>query len=168
MLKIFNDLKVFFEDNYRRVNVREYARMHKISAPSASNLLKYYEKHGLLTKEVEKKYYYYSANRENALFVRIANAYWQDKLKGLTNHLENELVTPVIILFGSIAKGEATKTSDIDIAVFTPSQKKLAIEEFEKKLERKIQVFVFKNQKEVDSKELLKNMLNGVKISGRW
>ena len=57
MLTIFNNLKPFFEDNYRRISVREYARIIKISPPSASKLLNNLEKEGLLTKE--KKNYTY-------------------------------------------------------------------------------------------------------------
>jgi len=65
MLKIFNDLEPFFRDNYQRINVREYARIRKMSPPSASALLSNLEKEGLLNVEKEKNYIYYHANRED-------------------------------------------------------------------------------------------------------
>ena len=54
MLEIFNKLKPFFEDNYKRISVREYARMQNISPPNASQLLNNLEKEGLLKKEEDR------------------------------------------------------------------------------------------------------------------
>lgn len=48
MLDIINNLKPFFEDCYRRINVREYSRLMKISPPTASKLLSKYHKLNLL------------------------------------------------------------------------------------------------------------------------
>ncbi len=39
MLKIINNLKPFIEDNYRRISVREYARIQKISDVKSDELL---------------------------------------------------------------------------------------------------------------------------------
>ena len=123
MLKIFNNLEPFFQDDYRRINVREYARIEKISAPSASALLKNLEKEVLLFKEEEKNYIYYSANRENKIFIDLSRVYWFMKFKeiGLINHFEKELIDPLIILFGSFCKAEIKSNSDIDLAIFTIS-----------------------------------------------
>ena len=54
MLKIIYILKPFFEDNYRRINVREYARLQKISPPTASKILEQMHKEKLLKKETER------------------------------------------------------------------------------------------------------------------
>src|SRR3989344_5320006 len=106
MLKIFNNLGPFFEDNYRRMNVREYARLMKISPPSASKLLSKYEKESLLNREEEKRYIYYYANKDNNLFVFLSRIYWYQKMKELISYMEREFADPVIILFGSFAKAE--------------------------------------------------------------
>ena len=71
MLKIFNDLEPFFKDNYRRINVREYARLLNISPPSASKLLKLYTKEGLLVLEEDKNFLNFSVNKENNLFIHL-------------------------------------------------------------------------------------------------
>lgn len=51
MLKIINDLTPFFEDCYREISVREYARIMSISPPTASKLLSYYCSEKLLVKK---------------------------------------------------------------------------------------------------------------------
>lgn len=169
MLKIFNNLAPFIEDNYRRINVREYARLQKISPPSASKLLSGLQKEDLLVQEAEKNYLYYKANRENKLFVGLSQLYWLQKLQkiGLLDYLQKELVNPGVILFGSLSKAEATKDSDLDLAVFSISSKKLDLRPFERKLNRKIQLFLFKDKRSVGSQELMDNIMNGYRLGGR-
>ncbi|MBU3940848.1 MAG: nucleotidyltransferase domain-containing protein [Nanoarchaeota archaeon] len=168
MLKIFNDLKPFFEDSYRRINVREYARIRKISPPTASTLLKNLENNNLLKKEKERIYIFYFANKDNDIFINLSRIYWKIQLKELTKYLEQKLTNPTIILFGSLSKAEIKENSDIDLAIFTKSEKKLDLKEFENKLKRKIQVFTFKEKENVKNKELLNNILNGFILSGSW
>ncbi len=172
MLKIFNDLGPFFRDNYRRINVREYARIRKVTPPTASSLLKGLQNEGLLKMETEKNYIYYSANRDNALFVSLSRGYWHTKLveSGIMTYIEKELLDPVVVLFGSFSKGETKHDSDIDLAVFSVSSKKTLrhIDDFGRKMKRKIHLFMFKSEDEVKSKELLNNIRNGLVICGGW
>ncbi len=170
MLKIFNNLEPFFEDNYRRINVREYARLSKISPPSASKVLSQLHKEALLNREKERNYIYFSANQESPAFVILSRAYWLLRLKkiGLTDYMEKNLINPLIILFGSFSKAEVKRDSDIDIAVFTPSKTQINSETFERGLKHKIQIFIFRNKEEVKNKELLNNILNGFIIAGNW
>ena len=170
MLKIFNDLKPFFEDNYRRINVREYARIQKISPPTASSLLQNYLKEGLLKKEEEKQYLYYFANKESSLFVDLSRIYWKVVLEnsGFIKALSEKFISPVIILFGSLSKAEVKENSDIDMAVFTATRKELDLKEFERKLKRNIQLFIFKDREYIKNKELLNNILNGYRLRGNW
>lgn len=170
MIEIFNDLKPFFEDNYRRINVREYARLAKISPPSASKLLDSYRKKGLLNKETERNYQFYFANKECRVFIELARIYWLQKFEkaGLIDYFESKYVSPVIILFGSFSKAEVKETSDIDIAIFSSSAKTIETRGFEKKLGRKIQIFPYNSQEAVENTNLLKNILNGFMLSGGW
>lgn len=169
MLKIFNSLKPFFDDNYRRINVREYAKIQGISPPSASKLLDGFYKEGLLNKEVERRYIYYYANRDDSSFTNLSRVYWCFILKkiGLINYFEQELINPVIILFGSFANAEVSSKSDIDIALFTISKKELDIGRYNDAL-KEVHLFMFKSREDVKNKNLLNNILNGFKISGRW
>lgn len=170
MINILKELKPFFEDNYRRINVREYARIMKISPPTASILLKRFLKEGLLKKEVDKQYMYYFANKENVIFIGLSRIYWLSYFKssGLIDLFEKELVSPVVILFGSLSKAETKIDSDIDLAIFTSSKNELNLNEFENKLKRKIQLFKFKSREDVTNNELLNNILDGYLLVGRW
>ncbi len=169
MLNIFNDLEPFFKDNYDRLGVREYAKLRKISPPTASTRLKKYHKEGLLRQEEERKYLLFSANPLNKTFIELSRAYHREYFEriGLTNALQKELINPLIIIFGSFAKAEINENSDVDIAIFSPSRKKPDLSDFEKKLGRTMQVFVFKNKKQVNE-DLLNSILNGFIISGEW
>ena len=168
MLKILNDLSPFFEDCYRRINVREYARIRKISPPTASKLLEHYRKEGMLKREEDRQFLYYFADKGSSVFSDLSRIYWNEHLGELSKGLSIKFLSPVIILFGSLSKAEAKKDSDVDIAVFAPSEKKINLKEFEKKLKRNVQLFMFKGREYVKNKELLNNILNGYILEGKW
>ena len=170
MLKIFNDLEPFFWDSYKRIGVREYAKLRKISPPTASTTLAALQKEGLLRREKERKYLLFSANNENKLFIQLSQAYMTQHLRKieLIDQLEKNHVNPLIILFGSFAKAEINNNSDMDIAIFSPTVGAMDLEKHMKSLGRTIQVFEFKNKDAVKNKELLNNILNGVIIAGEW
>ncbi len=170
MLNIINNLKPFFKDSYRKINVREYARINKISPPTASKLLEKYHKQNLLEKEKFKNYIFYYANINNKLFIDLSRIYWLQELKriGLIEYLNENLLEPVIYLFGSFSKAEINKNSDIDIAIFTISEKIVNLSKFEQKIKRRIEIFQFKDIKFVKNKELLGNILEGYLLSGNW
>ncbi len=170
MLEIINNLQPFFKDCYRRINVREYARLMKISPPTASKLLQSYVIEGLLKRNQDKLYIYYSANAANKTFIDLSRIYWQESLqqKGLLEYIAKEYKLAVIILFGSLAKAEVTQDSDIDIAIFSPSKHKIDVSNFEKKLKRKIQLLIYSSPDETKNKELLKNIYSGYILKGEW
>ena len=142
MLKIINDLQPFFEDCYRRINVREYAKIIGISPPTASKMLGLYNSEGILLNEAYKNYLFFYANKESGNFIGLSRMYWGYKLKEITSFMEKNLTSPAIILFGSLSKAEAKSDSDIDLAVFA-AKRGLKFGTFEKKIKRNIQVFWF-------------------------
>ena len=166
MLKIIDDLMLFFEDCYRRISVREYARLIKISPPTASKMLSDYSKEGLLRMEKYRNYILYYANKENAEFIDLSRIYWRSKLRELLDFIDKELVSPTVVLFGSLAKAEVKSDSDIDLAVFSV-KRELDVSEFEKRIKRKIQLFVFKSLKDIKSRELANNIVNGYILKRR-
>ncbi len=170
MLKIINDLKPFIEDNYKRINVREYARMQKITPPTASKILDSYRKEGLLKMEADRNYLFYFADKEDKTFIDILRIYWRLELEkaGLIGHLKDKLIQPLIILFGSLSKAEVSPKSDIDLAVFTSSKKELDMDLFEERLKRKIQIFIFNKKDDLKNQDLMDNIKNGYIISGMW
>src|SRR3989344_2030016 len=105
MLNIINNLRPFFEDCYRRINIREYARLMHISPPTASKALASYHSSGLLVKQKEKIYIYYYANKQNRDFIDLSRMYWRHRLSEAVQYIEQQAVSPTIILYGSLAKG---------------------------------------------------------------
>ena len=165
MLNIINNLEPFFEDCYRRINVREYAKLMKMSPPTASKVLDSYYSESLLSKEKFRNYIMFYANKESNHFIDLSRLYWSIKLKELMDIMEKSLAAPTIVLFGSLSKAETKQDSDIDLAVFA-HKKNLDIGEFEKKLRRKIEIFWFSSLKDIKNRELANNIINGYVLKG--
>lgn len=165
MLEIINNLAPFFEDCYRRISVREYAKIINVSPPTASKLLMGYHKEGLLKRQEDRNYLFFYVNKESEMFIGLSRIYWREKLKEVVEEIENKTVNPIIILFGSLSKAEVTSDSDIDIAVIA-YKKNVSLENHEKKLKRNIQVFWFDSFSKIP-KELKNNILNGYSLSGK-
>ena len=168
MLKLFNDLEPFFMDNYRTINVREYARLKKISPPTASTLLEELHKEGLLIQEKERKYIFYRANRENDQFIDLSRFYWKIRIKATPLFIAWKKIyqNPIIILFGSYSKAEIKSDSDIDLALIGP--KPNFIKQETHMFHKNLQVFAYRRKEDIRSPELLNNILNGVVLSGSW
>ena len=66
---------------------------------------------------------------------------------GLVDYLGRELNPSLLIVFGSVRKGEYEKDSDIDLFIETTIKKDLDLKEFETKLKRKIDLFIEPNLK---------------------
>jgi predicted nucleotidyltransferase len=166
MLKTINNLTPFFEDCYREISVREYAREVKVSPPTASKILNSFTKEAFLKKREERGFLLFSANRESNHMRDLSRIYWKEKIKELTKFIEEELYPDSIVLFGSLGKLEVTPDSDMDIVVFGKIEKDLDLNKLEKKLGRKIQIFIFEDLGKVN-KELRNNIMNGY-ILGGW
>ena len=167
MINILNTLKYFFEDTIREISIREFARIKKIAPATASKLLKKLNKEGLLEKIEDKGYILFKANTQNKTYKGLSLIYWEEKFKELIEELNRFYAHPSIILFGSLAKCENTKNSDIDIAVISENTKNFPkLSKFEKSLKREIQIFNIKTIKDFKNKNLLNNILNGHKIEG--
>lgn len=167
MLNIINNIKPFIEDCYRRINVREYSRLMKISPPTASKILSEFNREELLLIEKNRNYIFYYANKNNKIFTDLSRIYWRIKLNSLINFLDNNLTNPTIILFGSLSKSETKEDSDIDICIIG-HKKELTIKNFENNLKRKIQLFFFNSIEDIKNKELANNIINGYILKGRF
>ena len=166
MLNIINNLKPFIEDCYRRINVREYSRLMKISPPTASKMLFELNKEGLLLIEKDRNYIFYYVNKNNKVFIDLSRIYWSLRLDNLVNFFNENLTNPAIILFGFLSKAEAKNDSDIDICIIG-HKKELDIKNFENNIKRKIQLFFFNSIEDIKNKELANNIINGYILEGR-
>lgn len=151
-----------------KLRVREIERTLKLPLPSVIRYCKELEKEEILSIIKMGKVVFYTSNRTGeryALEKRLFNlrAIYES---GLIGYLRQELSNPLIILFGSFAKGEDIEESDIDLYVETLSNKKLDLEGFERNLKRKIQIFRHKNMKEISNSNLANNIVNGIILNG--
>ena len=168
MLENYNKyrlLKIFLDSPTESFRLRELSRLSKISPPSVMNYLKEFEKHGIIQKYEKRGIPYYKALRENPDFIfykKISIIYELHK-SGLIEFLWQELSPEAIILYGSYAKGEAVEASDVDIFIIG-KEKKINIEEFEKKLGKTLHIMIDKTNK--ISKELKNNLANGIVLRG--
>ena len=167
---MFKKLNIFLEEPGREFNVREAARILKISPATASKDLRNFVKQGLLKLRKERIFHLYRANTENDYYKDFKVFYNIKKIKdsGLIDALNKYYLKPAIVLFGSASKGEDTETSDLDLVIVSEKTKEFPkLKEFERKIRRKVQLFRVKNIKELRNKHLVNNVLNGIVLQGR-
>ncbi len=159
-------LQEFFDFPRKDFQMRELSRRTKIAQPSVINHLKALVKENLILKEKKGTYPTFRANRDYEMFrlYKKINLILRLKQSNLLDYIQDSCMPDAIILFGSASKGEDIEESDIDIFIQAP-EKKLAIEKYEKLLNRKITLFFEENFSKL-SKELKNNILNGVILKG--
>ncbi len=170
MFKKLNILKLFLEEPNREFNVREVARILKISPATASKELKALVRKGVINERKERLLKLYKANLESDLYRDIKIFYNIRKLKesGLIKELNRFYLKPTIVLFGSCAFGLDTETSDFDLLVISEKTEEFPdIEKFERKVKRKIQLFVVNDIRDLKNEHLINNIINGITIQGK-
>jgi len=160
--------KFFFTYPTAKLRVRELERTLKLPLPSVIKYCKELEKEGILTTIKTGKVVFYTADRTSEKYLLEKKLFNIRQLYvcGLVDYLRKELSNPVIILFGSYAKGEDVEASDIDLYIETPSRKKINIELYKGLLKRDIQVFQHKSIKKIKNPHLANNIVNGVLLNG--
>jgi len=174
MLQKYNKwkvLKFFFEDPIPKdsgFQLREISRKVSLATTSVKLYLNEMVDEGLIIRSKHRLFTYpvYRANFDSLdfrLFKKI-DTIISLKESGLIEHLENQCMPDVIILFGSASKGEDTIESDIDLFLLC-KEKKLELEDFENKIKRNISLFFSEDFSEL-SNELKNNIINGVIMKG--
>ncbi|MBI2140555.1 nucleotidyltransferase domain-containing protein [Candidatus Woesearchaeota archaeon] len=159
-------MEYFFINPTAKLRVREIERILKLPLPSVIRYCKELEKEEILTTDTTGNVTFYTGSRSEAYLLEkklfnIKQAY----TSGLINYLKAELSNPAIVLFGSYAKGEDTENSDIDLYLETPSKKQVNLEKFSRLLKRTIQVFQYKNLREISNPNLANNIANGITLN---
>lgn len=173
MIQKYGAWRVFaaFARNPRKpYQVRELSRNIGLAATSVQLHLKELERMGLVRKEKAGVYDAYKSDFESDSFRFYKGVYNIVSLhdSGLIEELERKTSPDAIVLFGSYAKGEDLENSDIDIFLIA-KEKSIVLEKYEKRLNRKIQLFFSEDIGRLP-KELLNNILNGRVLRGfvRW
>ena len=161
-------IKVFFSMNpTAKLRVRQIERELGLPLPSVIRYCSELEKEGILRKESVSGISAYSADRASKKFLiekRLLNIKMMFE-SGLVDYIIREHFNPIIVLFGSYSKGEDIESSDIDLYIETPKKQDFRLEKFEKTLKRRIQVFNYKNIKDVRNLHLSNNIINGITIN---
>ncbi|MBS3147019.1 nucleotidyltransferase domain-containing protein [Candidatus Woesearchaeota archaeon] len=157
----------FFTNPTAKLRVREIERTLKLPLPSVIRYCRELEKEEILNIAKIGSVSFYTANRGSQKYLLEKQLYNIKQLheSGLIEYVKVELSNPAIVLFGSYAKGEDTEESDIDLYIETPSNRNVNLEKFEKVLKREIQLFQYKNLKEIRNTNLVNNIINGITLN---
>ncbi|MFB6246666.1 MAG: nucleotidyltransferase domain-containing protein [Candidatus Pacearchaeota archaeon] len=154
-------MRVYFENPEKSFSVRELSKVTGIPRASVHSEVINLKKEGLVDSEgYAKTGFLFKAKKSN---------YFEEKLfeYGMVDFLVKELNPSLIFLFGSFAKGESNKESDIDLFVESSVKKDVSLKKFESKLGHKIDLFVRKDLYDLQ-KHLLNNVVNGIKLYGSF
>jgi predicted nucleotidyltransferase len=153
----------YFVNPSSKLRVREIEKNLKLPLPSVIRYCKELHKEGILTTVRMGNSIFYTSDRSNQIFLSEKKLYNIRSIytSGLIDFLKKELSNPPIILFGSYTKGEDIENSDIDIYIETPSKKEIDLTEFERKLNKKIQILRNKSLAKINNKNLANNIING-------
>ncbi|HJZ19281.1 MAG TPA: nucleotidyltransferase domain-containing protein [Candidatus Nanoarchaeia archaeon] len=159
-------LKIFLFNPTEEFRLRELSRLSKISPPSVMAYLKEFEREELIKSFKKRGVPFYKSEIDSEKFreYKKISILFELNDSGLTNFLWDELSPKAIILYGSFAKGESLEESDIDLFVIG-KERKIKLEEFEKKLGRKIHLMFDDNPKNIPN-ELKNNLVNGIVLKG--
>lgn len=108
------------DNPYEKYYLREAARRLKISPMTLKRSLDFLLKNNLILKEKSKNQILYSPNIQNPAFrhIKISRSLSVLMQKGIVEFIKEKVPgVSSIILYGSYAKGEETKDSDMDILI---------------------------------------------------
>lgn len=141
--------ELFFNDTLRRWHFETLLKESRISRERVNHFLKELIKEKIIVRIKKKgKMPYYLANIDSAKFRSEKRLYGLNLLEksGLFEDINNCKDIKTAILFGSFARGDWSKSSDIDLFIYG-EDKDFNKGLFETKLHRDIQVFKYEDKK---------------------
>ena len=138
-------LEFFLENPYEEFYLRQLAKRLKLSPFAIKKYADLLSKENIITEERKANLRYFKADTSNLFFRHLKIAFNIQSIAkcGLLDFLKQNLANvSTIVLFGSLAKGENDRNSDVDILVIG-KEKRLLLEKFEKLINRKITLHVF-------------------------
>ena len=137
-------LGLFLENPFSEFYLRQIAKETGVSAFSAKKYADVLHSEGFLARKKRGNQVVFFANRERPAFKQFKKALsvYSVEKSGLVEFLPGELSPSSVVLFGSTARGEDDKKSDLDILAIS-RQKSPSLEKFERRLGRKINLLVF-------------------------
>ncbi len=162
-------LRFLFMNAGELFNARGLALALEVSQPAIAKSLPLLEKQEFIhvSKDRKSKRLSIELNRENPLVIgaKRADNIRQIYESGLAEFLREKFPGCTVIVFGSFARGEDTKKSDVDIAVIGIKSKIIDTGEFEKRFMKEIRISFYHSFKEINT-DLRNNILGGILLSG--
>lgn len=162
-------LRLLFVRAGTSLNQRQISKILEVTQPAVMKALPALEKESLVKAQQDKetKRWSIELNRDHHKVMQLKRA---DNLKqiyesGLADFMEKEFAGAAIILFGSYSRGEDIANSDIDIAVVGRKDKYIDVTNYEKLLERRININFYDSFKKIH-KHLKENLCNGITLIG--
>ncbi|MFQ6135827.1 MAG: nucleotidyltransferase domain-containing protein [Candidatus Hydrothermarchaeales archaeon] len=124
-IKQLKVLELFIENPYSQYYLREIARILDISPMTVKRTLDLLEGERLIKREKQKHMVLFRANMESQAFKNLKIAYNLAlfEKKGLVNFIKDRLKgLSSLMLYGSYAKGENDRDSDIDLLAISTSK----------------------------------------------
>ena len=135
-------LEIFLKNPFDTVHLRKISEISKVSLNNVSKTMELYVEQDLFKRQDVSDMAFFKPNLKNETMLKLFeflemerknNFYLDNKkisrmLKKYTNRLiQSEREIQIIILFGSVARGEWTKNSDIDVlSVISKKSKSIA------------------------------------------
>lgn len=124
-------LKLFFEDPYGEIHQRKISRMAKVPLDNVNKYLRSFVERRTLVRRVVSNMTFFKANFENPELLKIFEFFEIERRRQFYNknrkiarllreYTDNLIVLSkgkiqMVVLFGSVARGEWTRKSDVDI-----------------------------------------------------
>lgn len=167
-------LKEIFNSYPDSLHIRLLARKTGLNQNTIINITNKLAEEKIITREKDNETNKVSikGNRDNPMFLVRRKLFNIERVyeSGIVDYLNDSLHYPAIILFGSFAKAENRKGSDIDLFIISDDKTMPDISQFEERLGAGIEVFIHTkkefNELKKTSKELINNVMNGFILSG--
>jgi len=155
----------------RHWHFQELLKETGMSRGALNKWLKKYSKEGLLKRiKTPGRFPYFTAGEDNPAYKAKKKQYILDRIyeSGLITELLDSDSIQVAIIFGSAARGDWYKDSDIDLFILGDS-KGMKKSRYETRLKRDIEVHEFSSRKEIKEVKtgLMSNIVNGYLIKGK-
>ncbi len=136
-------LEVFFKDPFREVHLREVVRLSKVSLTNVDNSMRLFVKEDMFKRREVSNMVFFKPNLENDTLLKTFEYLEMEKredfyrknkkIARLLQKYSNDIVhlsdkrIQIVILFGSVARGDWTKESDVDmLAVVSGKENEVA------------------------------------------
>jgi len=159
-------LGILFDSPTRVFHIRELSRITGLNPNTVINIVKVLCKENIIRKIEKTHVVEISLNLSNSYTINKKRIFNIERIysSGIIDFLVKRYSPSSISVLGSYSKGEDIEKSDIDIAVITNRKEQADLEDYEKKLGRKIHLLLL-DKREI-SEEFFNNLINGVILYG--